>query len=124
MIRTCLGVPHAWLTPAKVYRQTRGFPTDQKYFVDWAILVSSRPAGTAVGGTPVRRPRYRRHPQAMSSNTPTVNWVRGHVAVMRTLVLGMLARPHLLEACGKDLFWCSWVAPKRAAKQAFRGATW
>jgi GT2 family glycosyltransferase len=114
LIHTCVGVPHAWLTPRSVFARTAGFGSTQKYFVDWEFWCRAALLGPPLVTIPFVGALYRRHARTMSANTPMAARARGHVAVMETLASGFLERPDLLRAHGQVLFWCSWTALHRA----------
>jgi Glycosyl transferase family 2 len=114
LIRSCIGVPHTWLTPQTVYRRTAGFTQEIRYFVDWEFWCRAALLNTPLVALPYVGALYRRHAKTMSATTPHVARVRGHVAVMETLMSGMFTQPQLIELFGRDLFWCSWAALHRA----------
>lgn len=114
IIDDCLGTPHAWLTPASVYRRTVGFIPTRNYFVDWEFWCQVALLNPPLVTLPYIGALYRNHAQSMSSTIHVAKRLRGHVAVMETLTSGMLSQPKLLDQFGGDLFWSSCVALERA----------
>src|SRR5215470_4496450 len=70
LIHNCLGVPHTWLTPAPIFRRTRGFSSRISYFVDWEFWCQGALLARTLVAIPYVGALYRRHGETMSANTP------------------------------------------------------